>query len=87
MKPPVGIAFDIIQDWEASLSVPLNQDQHQRTNDLQTWIAGAIVSAVAAERERCAKVAGGIWHLQDVDGVDITHVITDPIAAAILALK
>lgn len=51
MKHPVGIALDIIRDWEASLSIPLNQDQHQRTNDLQTWIAGAI----AAERERCAK--------------------------------
>lgn len=50
-------------------------------------LAHYIAAAVSAERERCAKVAEGIWHLKDVDGVDIEHVVTDPIADAIRALK
>lgn len=54
-------------------------------NELRDEIDAAIAAAVQAEREACAKVADGIWHLLDVEGNDHDHVVTEPIAAAIRA--
>ncbi len=66
MKPPLGIALDITRDWAASLPEPLTNDQFQRLNDLQTWIARDIAAAVAAERELAGESDRIVLALADI---------------------